>query len=196
MRTIGIVLGAALALTGWAARDSRATDSVGAISLTIVENGATRMLVDGAGDDVMLSCATYATCQGTGCTPLPAILLTVASPSMTFTMNVTLPDPSPVGTTLVAESGGHSPNPGHAQVTILTSGAGWTVTSGSVRVDANELPTTANHLDLTFSSITDAAGRTLDGTVSCINVAGPIAEDDHAGGGCGGGGGGGGGVDD
>jgi hypothetical protein len=195
VRTIGIVLGTAVILAGWAARESRATDSVGAISLTVVENGATRMLVDAAGDDVMIACTKYATCQGAGCTPIPAFLMTVATDSMMFRINVTLPDPSVVGTTLIAESGGRSPSAGHAQITIVTTGAGWMITGGAVRVDANELPTTANHLDLTLMGVTDAAGRTLDGTISCINVAQPVPPGGRSGGGCGGGGGGGG-VDD
>ncbi|MBL0216790.1 MAG: hypothetical protein IPQ07_23285 [Myxococcales bacterium] len=198
-RTVGFVVSVVVILPA-IARYANATDTVGAANLTIVDGGVTQMIVDAAGDDVAVSCFTFSGCEGTGCVPQPALQLSVTSPTSAFTLQVVLPDPAPVGMTFPATAGGLAPIPDHAAIAILTTGAGWQVTSGDVRVDANEFPTIANHLDVTLIGVTDGAGRTIDGTVSCVNMPGtgsgsnPLTNPaDPSGDGCSGNGGGGGG---
>lgn len=194
MRELGVGILALLALpTVLGAGDPALTSTA---SLTLVEGGVTRTLPDGA-LPLQISCTSLKACNGDGCTPVPALLLGAdeSGVSPTFTLNVMLSDPAPAGTTLRATAGGATPVAGEARVTVMTGGVTWPISGGTVRIDANDFPTTGNHLALTLTGVTDGAGRTLDGTIVCISEVAAASDD----GGCGGGGGrrgGGGGIDD
>lgn len=194
MRELGVGIVALLVLPAVLGAGDPALTSTA--SLTLVEDGVTRALPDGT-LPLQISCTALKACNGDGCTPVPALLLGASETGIapTFTLNVMLSDPAPAGTTLRATAGGTTPVAGEARVTVMTGGVAWAISGGSVRIDANEFPTTGDHLALTLTGVTDGSGRTLDGTIVCISEATAASDD----GGCGGGGGrrpGGGGIDD
>ena len=166
---------------------------VDAVSLTLTDSGSTRTVATGAPADLLVSCTSYRTCTGDGCTPVPAYLLSLWSKTDDVAMNIVLAPPATAGTMLMASSTRF--DDAHARVTITTSGVGWNVSTGYVRVDANELSVIADHLELTLLAVTTTDGKKIEGSITCWNADQVPAA--GSGGGCGGGGGGGGGgIDD
>ena len=171
-----------------------ATDTIGNVSLTVFEDGASRMVIEGA--DTQIICFLHKQCGGEGCTPVPTATVQFKSESAKLLVSIAMSDPTTAGTTLVARSYGSTPEPGFANVTVQTPSAmSWPIKmEGSVRIDRTsvDLPL---HIAVTLTGITDGT-RTLDGTIECPDEFVPPLG--SGGGGCGGGGGGGGGdgIDD
>lgn len=164
-----------------------AATKVDAVSLTLTDATSTQTVATGAPADLLVSCTAFKTCNGEGCTPVPAYLLSLWSKTEDVAMNITLAPPASAGTTLMASDTlfDHA----HARVTLTAKGAGWTVSGGYVRVDVNELEAIADHLEVTLMAVTTSDGKKVEGTITCWNADQVSASGN--GGGCGGGGGGG-----